>query len=197
MLYLAIAPPPGASPDAHHLQLIQDTAAPLVEGNHLFCSVSGAHDAGRAPAGERTVTISTHVPLRRMAALPEHTRGEYVRTVQDRMRAGLRQLVPEWEGRVRHELTASPRTFARFTGRRNGGVGGVPRRVGLRHYVTAWNGPVAPGLHLVGDSVFPGQSTLATALGGVRIAERVARHPGTQRATATAPYAASPRAATR
>jgi len=32
---------------------------------------------------------------------------------------------------------------------------------------------VRPGLWMVGDSVFPGQSTLATALGGVKVAGRV------------------------
>lgn len=174
MLYLAIAPPDDAGSDAHHLQLIQDPTAPLVEGNHLFCSVSGARDPDRAPAGERTVTISTHVPLRRLAELPSSLHGEFIGGVQARMHAGVRALVPEWAGRVRHALTASPRTFARFTGRTDGWVGGVPRRVGLRHYLHAWNAPVAPGLHLVGDSVFPGQSTLAAALGGVQVAERIA-----------------------
>jgi hypothetical protein len=34
---------------------------------------------------------------------------------------------------------------------------------------------VRPGLWLVGDSIFPGQSTLAAAIGGVRTAESVAR----------------------
>ena len=32
-----------------------------------------------------------------------------------------------------------------------------------------------PGVHLVGDSAFPGQSALATALGGVKAAEAAAR----------------------
>lgn len=38
----------------------------------------------------------------------------------------------------------------------------------------AWPRPIAPNLWLVGDSVFPGQSTLATALGGLRVAEALA-----------------------
>jgi len=67
-------------------------------------------------------------------------------------------------------MTASPRTFARFTGRHRGFVGGVPRRAGLDHYLDLAPRPVANGVWLVGDSVFPGQSTLATALGGQRTA---------------------------
>ena len=73
------------------------------------------------------------------------------------------------------EMTASPRTFQRFVRRAEGAVGGVPRRSGL----AAWAqlGPVSPerGLWLVGDSVFPGQSTYAAALGGVRVAEAILR----------------------
>ena len=78
-------------------------------------------------------------------------------------------------GDVRHELPGSPRTFERFTGRDGGAVGGVPRRAGLHHYTGMSPRPVLEGLWLVGDSVFPGQSTLATALGGVRTAARLTR----------------------
>jgi phytoene dehydrogenase-like protein len=170
MLYLVVDAA-GLPPEPHHLQVIGDAAAPLVEGNHCFCSVSGARDAGRAPAGLRTVTVSTHVPMR---PLPDAERAARVAGVQARMRETLAARVPEWAGRVRHELTASPRTFERFTGRRDGFVGGIPRRRGLRHYWSMLPVAPAPGLHLVGDSVFPGQSTLATALGGVKLAQRLA-----------------------
>jgi phytoene dehydrogenase-like protein len=74
---------------------------------------------------------------------------------------------------VRHVMTASPRTFERFTRREEGAVGGVPRRAGLGNYLELGPRPVMDGLWLVGDSVFPGQSTLATALGGVRTASRI------------------------
>jgi phytoene dehydrogenase-like protein len=69
-------------------------------------------------------------------------------------------------------LPASPRTFERFTGRPEGLVGGVPRRAGAGQYLRFGNPELLPGLALVGDSVFPGQSTLAAALGGWKAAER-------------------------
>ena len=84
----------------------------------------------------------------------------------------MRAQAPEIEERIVESLTASPRTFARFTGRFLGFVGGVPRRAGLGQYLRLSNPEVAPGLQLVGDSVFPGQSTLAAALGGWKVAER-------------------------
>lgn len=173
MLYLVADAPPEVGPDAHHLELVPDEDRPFVEGHHLFCSISGEADEGRAGAGERTLTVSTHVPMRRLLALSEAERGAYVRTVQDRMRSGLAALAPEWWSRVKHDMSASPRTFARFTGRPHGYVGGIPRRRGLHHYLDLVPSPLRPGLHLVGDSVFPGQSTLATALGGLKVAERI------------------------
>jgi phytoene dehydrogenase-like protein len=173
MLYLVARVPEGASPGAHHLELIQDVGAPFVEGNHLFASFSGEADTGRAPPGHRTVTVSTHVPLRALVGRSEEEQARTVATIQERMRRGLEQLAPEWMERVHHELTASPRTFERFTQRESGAVGGVPRRAGLHHYRTLGPREVMDGLWLVGDSVFPGQSTLATALGGVRTAARI------------------------
>jgi len=52
-------------------------------------------------------------------------------------------------------------------------VGGVPRTVGLSHYQSLFPTQAADDLWLVGDSVFPGQSTLAAAIGGVKVADRI------------------------
>jgi phytoene dehydrogenase-like protein len=173
MLYLVVGAPAGASPHAHHLELVRDVHAPFVEGNHLFASFSGEADEGRAPAGQRTVTVSTHVALGALRDLPPEQRARRVADIQARMREGLEHLAPEWMADVRHALPGSPRTFERFTARDEGAVGGVPRRAGLHHYRSLGPEPVREGLWLVGDSVFPGQSTLASALGGVRTAARV------------------------
>ncbi|HEX8441172.1 NAD(P)/FAD-dependent oxidoreductase [Archangium sp.] len=175
MLYLVVRAPAGASSSAHHLELVLDEQAPFIEGNHLFASFSGEADTGRAPPGHRTLTVSTHVALRTLAGKNEAERARHIATIQERMRLGLARLAPEWLENVHHELTASPRTFERFTGREAGAVGGVPRRAGLHHYRTLGPREVMQGLWLVGDSVFPGQSTLATALGGVRTAACIAR----------------------
>jgi phytoene dehydrogenase-like protein len=177
MLYLVARAPAGESPSAHHLELVQDEGAPFVEGNHLFASISGEADEGRAPAGQRTLTVSTHVPLRTLAGLSREEQGRYIADIQARMRTGLRRLAPEWMADVRHELTASPRTFERFTRREAGAVGGVPRRAGLGNYHDPGPRQLLEGLWLVGDSVFPGQSTLATAVGGVRTAASIASRP--------------------
>jgi phytoene dehydrogenase-like protein len=189
MLYLVIEPDAVPTAHAHHLELVQDPGAPFLEGNHLFCSVSAA-DEDRAPDGGRTVTVSTHVPMDRLEEAED--RGAYVAAVQSRMQEGLAALAPAlWEGR-RSVMTGSPRTFERFTGRRGGFVGGIPRRHGLANYRDMWPGPIADGLYLVGDSVFPGQSTLATALGGVKLADHLAARPLRRRLGAGRPLRALP-----
>ena len=150
---------------AHHLQLIADPARPLVEGNHLFASTSGRLDGDRSPPGTVTMTASTHLSLRtlREAADP----GALVAAVQERMRQTLAARAPEL-GEVVLEMTASPRTWARFVRRPEGAVGGVPRRAGLDHYTQLGPLSLGAGLDLAGDAVFPGQSILAAAIGGSR-----------------------------
>jgi phytoene dehydrogenase-like protein len=174
MLYLVVKAPEHESGSAHHLELVRDAGAPFIEGNHLFMSISGAADEGRAPEGHRTVTVSTHVPLKTLAGLPAEEQGAYLSGIQTRMHAGLEQLAPEWMAGLTHTMTASPRTYQRFTQREGGAVGGVPRRAGFANYRNLGPMQVMDGLWLVGDSVFPGQSTLATAVGGVRTAASIA-----------------------
>lgn len=176
MRYLVVDSKAVQGAEAHHLQLVDDDRAPFVEGNHVFCSISAADEHQRAPNGQRTVTVSTHVPMHKLRDLSREDQGAYVTAIQGRMRETMGRRAPELLEHAVFEMTASPRTFARFTGRHQGYVGGVPRRVGLKHYRprALWPRQPSPGLYLVGDSVLLGQSTLAVALGGVRTAERIA-----------------------
>ncbi len=174
MLYLAARAPNRAGRDAVHVEVVQDTSSPFVEGNHLFCSVSGADDRRGLAPGRRTITVSTHVPTAKLAALAAVDRPGYVNSVQERMRRGVERFLPEWQGGIESSMTASPRTFERFTGRAGGHVGGVPRTAGFGRYLGMSPRAVRPGLFLVGDTVFPGQSALAAATGGVKAAEAAA-----------------------
>jgi phytoene dehydrogenase-like protein len=174
MLYRVVRAPGNAPGRAAHLALVHDPSRPFIEGNHVFCSFSSEDDGGRAPAGYRTLTVSTHARPGLIAAGTDEEKARYVSSIQRRMRETLRALAPEWEEEVRLEMTASPRTFERFTGRFLGLVGGIPRRAGLHNYRGLGPKPILPGLHLVGDSLFPGQSMLAAALSGLKLAESLA-----------------------
>lgn len=168
MLYLTVAGDAVARALPHHLELVSDTGQPFIEGNHVFCSIAGADEAKQSPEGQRTVTVSTHVPAQTLRQLRPSEQGDYIAEVQTRMRSTMQHLAPELAQQVEQSMTASPRTWERFTKRPQGLVGGIPRRAGLANYQGLLPQPALPGLFLVGDSVFPGQSTLATALGGVR-----------------------------
>ncbi len=176
MLYLGLRPGAELPPEAHHLQIVQDPTKPLREGNHLFASVSALEEVGRAPeAGGRTVTVSTHVPLAGWRELDDAGRAARTAEVQARMWEGLVARAPALAEAVVTRMPASPRTWERYTRRSEGAVGGIPRVAGLHNYTQIGPCEALPGVWLVGDSVFPGQSTLATALGGVRAAEAVVR----------------------
>ena len=155
-----------------HHQLIQ--RRPLGEGNSLFLSLSPEWDEKRAPAGKRALTLSTHTDLHSWWDLYENDPAAYkARQAQytgqllasaERVYPGLRQAA----GLV---LPGTPVTFQRFTRRARGWVGGFPQ-TGL---LQAWGPRLGPGLWMVGDSIFPGQSVAAAALGGLRVAGAVLR----------------------
>ena len=121
------------------------------------------------------MTVSTHILAEKMRQLKHEEHGAYINAIQERMRDTFRARCPQWAESVYFDISASPRTFERFTGRDRGLVGGAPRRRGWRQYLSLGPRQLLPGLYLVGDSVFPGQSTLATATGGTRVAEHIYR----------------------
>jgi C-3',4' desaturase CrtD len=155
----------------HHQVIVR---RPLGEGNTLFLSLSPEWDLQRAPTGRRAITISTHTTLESWWDLSEQDPAAYeARQAQyaaslletaERVLPGLRQALDL-------VLPGTPLTFERFTGRARGWVGGF-QQTGL---FRAWGPRLAPNLWLVGDSIFPGQSLAATALGGMRVASAILR----------------------
>lgn len=169
VLYLGLDGDAALPDHAHHVEVVQEPGAPLPGGNHMLVSLGDPHDIDRAPDGQRVATVSTHIDPALLADDPAAA----VQQVQDRLRAGLAAHLPEVHEAIRTEMPGSPRTFQRFTRRADGLVGGVPRRVGLPQYLDLFPTPVHPGLWLVGDSVLLGQSVLAAATGGSRVATAV------------------------
>jgi phytoene dehydrogenase-like protein len=172
MLYGVTRPPDGASEHALHLDLVGDEAAPHTDGNHVFVSLGSSADE-HAPSGLRTFTASSHIALAELRALTKEDRIARIERAQSKLRATFESLAPDWASGIQSSMTGSPRTFERFTQRPFGYVGGIPRRKGLHNYLDVGVFEIEPGAYLVGDSVFPGQSTLATTVGGVRVGEHL------------------------
>jgi C-3',4' desaturase CrtD len=145
---------------------------PLAEGNSIFISVSPAWDALRAPFGHRAVTISTHTKPHEWWKIYHQDRARY----EDRKATYAKKILniaetalPGIRQAIRLSLVGTPITFQRFTRRAGGWVGGFPQT----HLSRAIGARIRSGIWMVGDSIFPGQSITATALGGIRVARQV------------------------
>lgn len=171
MLYVAL--PAGVVPDAlplHH-QLVRAYGEPPGEGATAFLSFSAPGERGRAPDGGRTVTISTHTDVARWErALADGREAALRAALADALRAALERVVPGAGERALFVETATPATFARYTGRARGLVGGLPQLPGNAGLFALSHRSGVPGLVLAGDTVFPGQSTVGASLGGIAAA---------------------------
>ncbi len=155
-----------------HHQVIQ--REPLGEGNSIFLSISPGWDSSRAPHGRRAVTISTHTNFSTWWELAEHDPDGYQSRTQqftERLLDLAEIALPRIRSGADLILPGTPLTFQRYTSRAWGWVGGFP----MTSLFRAWGPRLAPGLWMVGDSIFPGQSTAAVALGGIRVAVDVKR----------------------
>lgn len=144
----------------------------LGEGNTVFLSLSPAGQPDRAPLGRRALTISTHTQLAPWWQLFENDREAYEQRKQayaDKILAQAEKAIPGLRQAADLVLPGSPVTFQRFTRRHAGWVGGFPQT----SLFQAWGPRIMPGLWMVGDSIFPGQSTAAVALGGLRVAKSI------------------------
>ncbi len=175
MLYLGLdkskLPPMSAS---HH-QIVQDHTQPLGETNSIFLSISNGDDPTRAPEGMQAANISTHTEVGqwwRMRDDParkaeyDEMREQYVEamlTAAEMRLPGFRQAVVE-------VLPATPVTYEHWTDRPMGMVGGFAQKSILQAR-SPWTG--LDNAWLVGDSVFPGQSTAGVTLSGMRVARKV------------------------
>ena len=185
MLYLGVAEDGGQKTgDGHntpvsadHHQVVADYAQPLGETNSIFMSFSEAGDLKRAPAGHRAVTISTHTKLAEWWRLRQTPgcRDEYeARKAQyaERMLDNAERVFPNLRSRIRLQMDGTPVTFKFYTRRHKGGVGGFPF-TSLFHARGPWTG--LRNAWLVGDSIFPGQSTAGVTMGALRVADEVMR----------------------
>lgn len=166
---------------ASHHQIIQDHKRPLGEGNSVFVSLSKEGDERRGPAGHRTATLSTHTDVDSWWRLRHTDRAAYHARRDDyveKLLVGAETAVPGIRQAITLCLPGTPVTFQFYTRRPQGMVGGFPQTS-----LFDVRGPATdlPNLWLVGDSIFPGQSTAGVTLGGMRVATAVAHAAGLQK----------------
>ncbi|RIH90923.1 C-3',4' desaturase CrtD [Calidithermus terrae] len=145
------------------------------EGDWVFVSLSEPGDALRGPPGMRVLSASVHTRLEAWRGLSAEEYAARKRAWQERVARQVERLIPGFQDAAALLLAGSPHTYARYTSRQDGWVGGYPQSHPLR--TPAPRTPFA-NLWRVGETVFPGQSVPAVAMGGVRVAEAVLRRLG-------------------
>jgi C-3',4' desaturase CrtD len=160
-----------------HIQVVSSYDQPLGETNSIFMSFSAQGDEKRAPAGHRALTISTHTRAADWWKLRDTPGGQHeydarVAEYSQRMLDNAEKAVPGLRRRIRLQLPGTPVTFKFYTRRHRGGVGGFPF-TSLFKARGPWTG--MQNAWLVGDSIFPGQSTAGVTMGALRVVDDVLR----------------------
>jgi len=153
-----------------HHQVIVDVNQPLGEGNSVFISLSPLHDPSRAPNGMRAAILSTHTRIAGWQGLNEAAYEQRKAAYAEKVLAAAERTLPGFRAAAELVLPGAPPTYAFYTRRPFGMVGGFPQTS-----LFAARGPQTGlrNLWLVGDSIFPGQSTAGVTLGALRVAKLV------------------------
>ncbi|BAP18073.1 C-3',4' desaturase CrtD [cyanobacterium endosymbiont of Epithemia turgida] len=155
-----------------HLQFLYDYTQPISENNSLFISVSKPGD-GRAADGKATIIASSFTdPQIWFNKTPEAYKAlkrQYTSEVIARLSSYF-YITPDT---LIHQEAATPCTFARFTARDKGIVGGVGQRVStFGPFGIATRTPLN-NLWLVGDSTHPGEGTAGVSYSALTVVRQI------------------------
>jgi C-3',4' desaturase CrtD len=155
-----------------HLQFLYDYHKSIGENNSLFVSVSKPGD-GRAPEGKATIIASSFTDT---AQWWQGSKSDY-----DQLKAKYTQeaiarlgeyfnLTPDT---IIHQEVATPRTFAKYTARDRGIVGGVGQRISTFGPFGIATRTPWPNLWLVGDSTHPGEGTAGVSYSALTVVRQI------------------------
>ena len=160
----------------HHHQIVTSMDGDLGEGNSIFISISPEWDKNRAPEGRRAVTITTHTAVQQWWDLLNQDFEIYddqKSAYQDKILNAIDTVIPNFSKAIDLVMAGTPVTYQYYTDRHLGMVGGFPQ-TSLFKARSPRTG--IPNLRLVGDSIFPGQSTAGVTLGAIRVAKDVQQY---------------------
>ena len=170
VVYLGVdesAIPSGCPP---HLQFLYDADGPIGENNSLFVSVSHPGD-GRAPHGQATIIASSFVEPSAWWRCDDYDGMK--RKYTEKALARLSQFFHSFPSTIRYQEAATPRTFARYTGRAQGIVGGIGQRIPTFGPFGFANRTPVKHLWLVGDSTHPGEGTAGVSYSALTVVRQI------------------------
>jgi len=162
-----------------HLQFLYDYEGPIGENNSLFVSVSRPGD-GRAPAGKATIIASSFTDVDRWDKADPSTAGSDFQGYRGMKRqytetaiARLGQFFDLNPQTLHWVEAATPRTFARYTARDRGVVGGIGQRLATFGPFGFANRTPIQNLWLVGDSTHPGEGTAGVSYSALTVVRQI------------------------
>ncbi|KAB8334916.1 C-3',4' desaturase CrtD [Scytonema tolypothrichoides VB-61278] len=170
VVYLGVdesAIPLGCPP---HLQFLYDAKGPIGENNSLFVSVSHPGD-GRAPEGKATIIASSFVDTKQWWQTEDYEglKQQYTQDAISHLEKFF-YLKPET---IVHVEAATPRSFARYTARDQGIVGGIGQRISTFGPFGFANRTPINNLWLVGDSTHPGEGTAGVSYSALTAVKQI------------------------
>jgi C-3',4' desaturase CrtD len=155
-----------------HLQFLYDYQGEIGENNSLFVSVSKPND-GRAPEGKATIIASSFTNTAQWwqgsKSDYDNLKAKYTQEAISRLGRYF-NLTPET---IIHQEVATPRTFAKYTARDNGIVGGIGQRIStFGPFGIATRTPIQ-NLWLVGDSTHPGEGTAGVSYSALTVVRQI------------------------
>lgn len=135
-------------------------------GDDVFLSLSMPGDENCAPLGWRSLNVSTHVRWQEWQQLSATEYRAKKKEWREKLLEDVRVVLLNFDEAKGFVITGTPSTWESYTLRAGGSVGGAPltrRNANLRALPSRLG---LPNFHLVGDTTFPGQGTVACALSG-------------------------------
>ncbi len=153
-----------------HLQFLYDYHKPIGENNSLFVSVSHPGD-GRAPEGKATIIASSFTDTHQWWNCDDYEglKQQYTRQAIARLSSYF-NLTPDT---IIYQEAATPRTFARYTARDLGTVGGLGQRISTFGPFGFANRTPVEQLWLVGDCTHPGEGTAGVSYSALTVVRQI------------------------
>lgn len=156
-----------------HLQFLDDLDQVIGENNSLFVSVSKPGD-GRAPEGQATIIASSFTDVNLWWNKQGQDYDQIKQQYTEEAIARLGAYFALQADNIVHLETATPVTFARYTAREKGTVGGLGQRIATFGPFGFANRTPIKHLWLVGDSTHPGEGTAGVSYSALTVTRQIA-----------------------
>ncbi|MFV8827030.1 FAD-dependent oxidoreductase [Alkalihalobacterium sp. APHAB7] len=139
----------------------------MIDGDHIFLSLSKEGDTLRAPEGYRTLTVSTHTDTNKWFNMEKYKTNKL--QLESKIIEKTKIAFPTIENQIILQLSGTPKTWERFTHRPEGMVGGFPQTTRDSLFYSLSHRSPLKNAWMCGDSIFPGAGTIGASISGYHV----------------------------